>query len=38
MQYFSETQASMVMKEILEVEDNWNSVLRIRDSIQEGGM
>lgn len=36
--YFSEPQASMIMKEILEVSDDWNSVLRIVDTIQEGGM
>ena len=28
----------MIMKEILEVRDDWNSVLRIVDTIQEGGM
>ena len=28
----------MIMKEILEVSDDWNSVLRIVDTIQEGGM
>ncbi|KAK8814895.1 hypothetical protein WA556_006933 [Blastocystis sp. ATCC 50177/Nand II] len=36
--YFSEPQASMIMKEILEVSDDWNSVLRIVDTIQEGGI
>ena len=28
----------MIMKEILEVNDDWNSVLHIVDTIQEGGM
>lgn len=32
-QYFSEAQAMAVMKEILEVKDDWNEVLRIVDSV-----